>query len=47
MERRFEVRQREILQEAEVQPQVSQGMLPRLKQFMAPFAARLRRSERR
>lgn len=47
MERRFEVRQREILKEAEVQPQVSQGMLPRLKQFLEPFAARLRRSERR
>ncbi len=47
MERRFAVRKREILKEAEVKPQVSQGMLHRLNQFMVPFAARLRRSERR
>jgi len=47
MERRFEVRKREILKEAEIKPQVSQGMLHRLKQFMAPFVARLRRAERR
>ncbi len=47
MERRFKVRKREILKEAEVKPQVSQGMLKRLKRFSEPFVASLRRSEPR
>ncbi len=47
MERRFKVRKREILKEAEVKPQVSQGMLKRLKKFSEPFVASLRRSEPR
>jgi len=47
MERRFEVRKQELLQQAEIQPQVSQGMLNRLRQFLEPFVARLRRAERR
>ena len=47
MERRFEVRKREILKEAEVKPQVSKGMLKRLEKFSEPFVASLRRSEPR
>jgi SRSO17 transposase len=47
MERRFEVRKREILKEAEVKPQVSKGMLKRLEKFSEPFVANLRRSELR
>jgi SRSO17 transposase len=47
MERRFEVRKREILKDAEVRPQVFQDMMPQLKQFMEPFVARLRHVERR
>ncbi len=47
MDRRFEVRKLEILEEAEVKPQVSKGMLNRLEKFAAPFVARLGRSERK
>ena len=47
MDRRFEVRKQEILKEAEVKPQVSKGMLKRLKKFSEPFVASLRRSEPR
>ncbi len=47
MERRFEVRRREILREAQVKPQVSKGILKRLEKFIEPFAASLGRSERR
>ena len=47
MERRFEIRKQEILKEAELKPQVSQGMLKRLKRFSEPFVASLRRSEPR
>lgn len=47
MERRFEVRKRQILKEAEVKPQVSKGMLKRLKKFSEPFVASLRRLEPR
>ena len=47
MERRFEVRKREILKEAEIKPQVSKGMLNRLKKFTEPFATSLGRSERK
>lgn len=45
MDRRFEVRKQEILEEAEVKPQVSHGILKRLKRFVAPFAAKLKRRE--
>ncbi len=47
MDRRFEIRKREILKEAEVKPQVSKGMLNRLGKFAEPFVASLGRSERR
>jgi SRSO17 transposase len=47
MERRFEVRKLEILKEAQVKPQVSQGMLNRLEKFTEPFAARVGRVERK
>lgn len=47
MERRFEVRKLEILQEAQVKTQVSQGMLNRLEKFTEPFAARVGRAERK
>ena len=45
MNRRFEVRKQKILEEAEVKPQVSNGMLKRLKQFIEPFVAKLKRPE--
>jgi SRSO17 transposase len=47
MDQRFEVRKQNILKEAEVKPQVSNGMLGRLKKFAEPFVASLGRSERR
>jgi SRSO17 transposase len=45
MERRFEIRKREILEEAEIKPQVADGMLKRLKQFAQPFIASFGRRE--
>jgi SRSO17 transposase len=45
MDRRFEVRKREILKEAEVKPQVTHGILKRLKRFIEPFIAKLKRPE--
>ncbi len=45
MERRFKVRKLEILKEAEVKPQVSKGILKRLKRFIEPFVAKLKRPE--
>ena len=45
MDRRFEVRKLEILKEAEVKPQVSNGILKRLEQFIEPFVAKLKRPE--
>ncbi len=47
MERRFEVRKREILREAEIKPEVSNGMLKRLEQFAEPFIASLTRREQK
>lgn len=47
MERRFEIRKRDILQEAEIQPEVSEGMLKQLEQFAQPFVASLGRPEPR
>lgn len=45
MERRFELRKREILKEAELKPELCEGMLDRLEAFAAPFAARVGRRE--
>jgi SRSO17 transposase len=45
MERRFEIRKREILQEAQIKPQVARGMLKRLEQFAQPFIASFGRRE--
>lgn len=45
MERRFEIRKREILQEADIKPQVANGMLKRLEQFAQPFVASFGRRE--
>ncbi len=45
MERRFEVRKREILRDADIRPGVSNGMLKRLEQFAHPFVASLGRRE--
>jgi SRSO17 transposase len=47
MDRRFEVRKREILKEAEVKPQVAKGMLNRLDKFAEPFVVSMGRSERK
>ena len=45
MERRFEIQKREILKEADIKPQVFNGMLKRLEQFIKPFIASLGRRE--
>jgi len=45
MERRFEIQKRKILQEADIKPQVFNGMLKRLEQFVEPFIASLGRRE--
>ena len=45
MERRYEVRKQSILQEAEIKPAVSNGMLNRLGQFSEPFVQCLKRPE--
>jgi SRSO17 transposase len=47
MERRFEIQKRKILQEADIKPQVFDGMLKRLEQFVEPFIASLGRREPR
>ena len=47
MERRFEIQRRKILQEADIKPQVFDGMLKRLEQFVDPFIASLGRREPR
>jgi len=47
MDRRFEVRKREMLKEAEVKPEVAKGMLNRLEEFAEPFVVSLGRSERK
>ena len=47
MERRFELRKREILKEADIQPQVANSMLKRLEQIAQPFIAAFGRSEDR
>ena len=45
MERRFELCKRQILKEAELKPELSNGMLDRLEAFAGPFAASLGRLE--
>ena len=45
MERRFEIQKRKILKEADIKPQVFDGMLRRLEQFVKPFIASLGRCE--
>jgi SRSO17 transposase len=47
MERRFEIQKRKILQESDIKPQVFDGMLKRLEQFVEPFIASLGRREPR
>src|SRR3972149_3291467 len=45
MERRFELRKREILKETDLQPQLAKSMLKRLEQFAQPFMAAFARRE--
>jgi SRSO17 transposase len=45
MERRFEVRRKELLAEAEVKPRICEGLLDRLERFVEPFAELLARRE--
>ncbi len=45
MERRFEIRKRKILQQADIKQEVASGMLKRLEQFAQPFIASLGRCE--
>jgi SRSO17 transposase len=47
MERRYQVRLQELLDDAVVEPEQHQGMLARLEQFVEPFAAYLVRSKQR
>jgi SRSO17 transposase len=47
MERRFELRLEELLEDAELDPRIPEGMLDRLERFVEPFAARLMSSEQR
>lgn len=47
MERRYQVRLQELLNDAVVEPEQCRGMLTRLEQFVEPFAACLVRSKQR
>ena len=47
MERRFEIRRREILDQARVAPEVVEGMLGRLVEFAQPFCGLLWRKEQK
>jgi SRSO17 transposase len=47
MERRFELRLEELLEDAVLDPRIPEGMLGRLGQFVEPFATRLTSSEQR
>ena len=47
MDRRFEVRKRQLLEQAELSPEVSRGMLERLREFAQPFVGSLPRRELR
>jgi SRSO17 transposase len=46
MERRFELRLEELLQDAVLDPRILEGMLDRLERFVAPFAAIVESTER-
>ncbi len=43
MERRFELRKRQIIKDAELKSELSNGILDRLEAFAGPFAASLGR----
>jgi len=45
MDRRFEARKQGLLEEAEIKPQVANGMLKRLEEFAEPFVVSLGRRE--
>jgi SRSO17 transposase len=45
MERRFAARRDQLLADAEVDPRLLRGLLPRLERFLDPFVALLQRSE--
>jgi len=45
MERRFAARRKQLLADAEVDPCLLRGVLPRLERFLDPFTALLQRSE--
>ena len=47
MDRRFDTRLREMLAQAEVSPELIDGLLSRLETFVQPFAASLREPEQR
>src|ERR1700716_2671522 len=47
MERRYELRMKELLADAVVPPRTFLGMLARLERFVEPFAASLATSEQR
>jgi SRSO17 transposase len=47
MERRYEVRRRELLAGCEVKPELFDGIRDRLKEFVEPFAERLWRTEQK
>jgi len=47
MERRFEVRMEELLEDAVLDSRIPEGMLDRLERFVEPFAARLTSGEQR
>ena len=47
MDRRFEARKQEILNEAQIKPELANGMLKRLEQFAEPFVDSLSRREAR
>ena len=47
MDRRFEARKRELLEDCEVSPEVFNGMLNRLEEFAEPYVQCLVRTEQK
>src|SRR5262245_48204608 len=45
MDRRFATRREQLLADAEVDPRIPRGVLPRLERFLGPFLELLQRSE--
>ena len=45
MDRRFELRKQQLIEDAELKSELSKGMLDRLETFVEPFAATLGRRE--